>query len=97
MKKILVLLLVLAMLFGAFPAFSYAESDTFSDVPSGYWAKQYIEEAFSGRYVEGTYFNEETGERRFSPESPLTIAQFCTILSRMYCRVSRLVDTHVYE
>ena len=57
----------------------------FSDVNSTYWGYAYIAQAYSDGVIAGTYYNEQTGERKFSPESTLTYAQFFTILARYAC------------
>lgn len=59
--------------------FSMAAVPTFSDVAANHWAYSFIEEAYKDGAVSGTYYNEQTGERRFSPDATLTMAQFITI------------------
>lgn len=61
-----------------------ANTPTFSDVPKTFWAYEQIEQAYADGVITGTYYNEQTGERRFSPEGELTIAQWVVILTRAF-------------
>lgn len=61
-----------------------ANTPTFSDVPETFWAYEQIERAYDAGVMAGTYYNEQTGERRFSPEGELTIAQWVVILTRAF-------------
>lgn len=61
-----------------------ASPPTFSDVPESFWAYEQIEKAYAAGVITGTYYNEQTGERRFSPEGELTIAQWVVILTRAF-------------
>ena len=56
----------------------------FKDVPASYWGYKNIQRAYTDGVVSGTDYNEKTGERNFSPESKLTMAQFTTILTRAF-------------
>ena len=56
----------------------------FKDVPSSYWGYKNIQRAYTDGVVSGTDYNEKTGERKFSPEAKLTMAQFTTILTRAF-------------
>ena len=63
----------------------FASSPTaFKDVPASYWGYKNIQRAYTDGVVSGTDYNEKTGERNFSPESKLTMAQFTTILTRAF-------------
>lgn len=61
-----------------------ANTPTFSDVPETFWAYEQIEKAYAAGVITGTYYNEQTGERKFSPEGELTIAQWVVILTRAF-------------
>ena len=79
MKRCAALLLTAGLcLSAALPA--AAAGKTFADVPTDHWAYSYIEQAYSGGAVAGTYYNEATGLRRFSPEATLTMAEFITMM-----------------
>ena len=83
MKKCISLFLALALCLGlSVPA--WAAEATFTDVPAGHWAYAQIERAFSEGVIAGTYYDESTGERRFSPDEPMTMAQLVTILCRKF-------------
>ena len=56
----------------------------FKDVPASYWGYKNIQRAYTDGVVSGTDYNEKTGERNFSPEAKLTMAQFTTILTRAF-------------
>ena len=45
----------------------------FSYVPSTHWGLNGILAAYEDGVMTGTYFNESTGKRQFSPAAPLTI------------------------
>ena len=63
----------------------FASSPTaFKDVPASYWGYKNIQRAYTDGVVSGTDYNEKTGERNFSPEAKLTMAQFTTILTRAF-------------
>ncbi len=81
MKKIIMLLVCLAMVIGSAASASAGEP-VFSDIPAGHWAQEPAERAFKEGVIQGTYYNQETGERHFAPEKELTYAQFVTIMLR---------------
>lgn len=82
-KRLLSLALALTLCLSlAVPA--RAAGSTFSDVPGDHWASIYVERACQEGAINGTAYNEATGERRFSPSENLTMAQFVTILCRKY-------------
>lgn len=56
----------------------------FKDVPASYWGYKNIQRAYTDGVVSGTDYSEKTGERNFSPEAKLTMAQFTTILTRAF-------------
>ena len=63
----------------------FASSPTaFKDVPASYWGYKNIQRAYTDGVVSGTDYSEKTGERNFSPEAKLTMAQFTTILTRAF-------------
>lgn len=84
MKKLKIL--ITAFLLFAFSATAiFASSPTaFKDVPASYWGYKNIQRAYNDGVVSGTDYNEKTGERNFSPEAKLTMAQFTTILTRAF-------------
>lgn len=61
-----------------------ATTPTFTDVPTNHWAYAQIERAFKDGVVGGTYYNEATGERTYSPNGTLTLAQAVTIFTRAF-------------
>lgn len=82
-KRILSLALAICLCLGlSVPA--WAAGPTFTDVPTGHWAYAQIERAYSEGVIAGTYYDESTGERRFSPDEPMTMAQLVTILCRKF-------------
>ena len=63
----------------------FASSPTaFKDVPASYWGYKNIQRAYTDGVVSGSSYNEATGERYYSPEAKLTMAQFTTILTRAF-------------
>ncbi len=60
------------------------EPADFKDVPASYWGYKNIQRVYTDGVVSGTDYNEKTGERNFSPEAKLTMAQFTTILTRAF-------------
>ena len=83
MKKLISLILSMILCASlAVPAL--AAGVTFSDVPQTYWGYTQIERAFADGVIAGTYHNEQTGERQFSPESTLTLAHFVVITTRAF-------------
>lgn len=83
MKKIVSLCLALVLSLSLVVPGS-AAALTFSDVPDTHWAYSYIQRAYQAGVIEGTYYDEQTGERRFSPGAELTAAEFITILGRAF-------------
>lgn len=82
-KRILSFGLTLVFCLGlALPAF--AAGQTFADVPTSHWAYAQIERAYAEGVIAGTSYNEQTGVRLFSPDAPLTMAQFAAILCRKF-------------
>ncbi|MBQ4235154.1 MAG: hypothetical protein II700_09710, partial [Firmicutes bacterium] len=74
-KRILSLFLAALVAASALPLGVFAAGGVFSDVPSGHWAEADIDRAFNEKVIEGTYYNEQTGERRFAPSKTLNYAQ----------------------
>ena len=79
MKKALTVLILVALI-ATSTTISFADNgmSVFSDVSTTHWAGSSIIRSFNEDVIAGTYYNEQTGERRFSPESTLTYAQFAT-------------------
>ena len=75
MKRYLCVLLMLAWVLSSAPALA-AEAPSFSDVPEDYWARESIERAAREGVVQGT------GGGLFSPERPLSAAEFTAMLLR---------------
>lgn len=85
MKKLIPLFLTLTLALSlAVPTLAVGATPTFSDVPETFWAYSQIEQAYADGAVTGTYYNEQTGERQFSPGATLTISQFVVILTRAF-------------
>lgn len=83
MKKCLTLLLALALCAGlASPAL--AAGPSFSDLPASHWAYDSVERAYADGILTGTSYDAGTGERRFSPGSTLTLAEFLTVVARAF-------------
>lgn len=61
-----------------------AAASPFSDVPSDNWAYQYVERAYEDGIMTGTYVNNVTGERLFSPNASLTMAEFSVMIARAW-------------
>lgn len=81
MKRPFALLLALVLLAGLCPA--VAAGDAFADVPASHWAYEDIQQAAQKGILQGTG-TDQAGNRLFEPQSPLTAAQFITILVRGY-------------
>ena len=81
-KRALALGLVFALMLGILPAF--AATSPFSDVPSSHWGIDGIVAAYNDGVMTGTYVNSSTGERRFSPASHLTLAEWAVMLYRAF-------------
>lgn len=63
----------------------FASSPTaFKDVPASYWGYKNIQRAYTDGVVSGSSYNEATGERYYSPEDKVTMAEFCTIITRAF-------------
>lgn len=61
---------------------SMAEGDSFTDVPEGYWAYDYISTGSGYGWINGV------GNGKFDPNAPITRAQAVTIVNRMLCRIA---------
>ena len=83
MKKICSLLLTMVLISGM-TTVSYASESRphFTDVPESFWAYNYIERAYADGVVTGTSGNPAQYTGMFSPDQPLTNAQFATILAQ---------------
>ena len=83
MKKICSLLLTMVLISGM-TTVSYASESRphFTDVPESFWAYNYIERAYADGVVNGTAGNPAQYTGVFSPNQPLTNAQFATILAQ---------------
>ena len=60
------------------PTPAFAQSSSFSDVPSNYWAKDFIDALAARNIIAG--FNDGT----FRPETPVTRAQFAAMISKAF-------------
>lgn len=56
----------------------------FSDVPSDHWGIDGIIAAYDDGVMTGTYINQSTGERKFSPNASLTTAEWSVMLYRAF-------------
>lgn len=56
----------------------------FSDVPSNHWGIDGIIAAYNDGVMTGTYINQSTGERKFSPNASLTTAEWSVMLYRAF-------------
>lgn len=85
MKRLISILLAVAMLVGILPVTVFAQSvnsngqitHPFSDVPKGSWYEEYLQYVWEHGLFVGTSSNE------YSPESTFTRAMFVTVLGRM--------------
>lgn len=77
MKKLTVLLVLAALCMGLVLPAAAAEP-VFSDVPAGHWAQTAIEDMAARGIVQGV------GGERFDPDSPVTSAEFCAMLTRLF-------------
>ena len=92
----LTLALALSMITPALAAPAPARTDTskvvcaangrspFSDVPSTHWGFNGILTAYEDGVMTGTYYNQNTGERQFSPAAPLTMAEWSVMIYRAW-------------
>lgn len=62
------------------PAPAVAQSNSFPDVPQGYWAKEFIEELTERNIING--FPDGT----FRPDAPVTRAQFSSLISGAFSK-----------
>ena len=85
MKKLTALSLALLLCLGAaaLPARA-AGAGPFSDVPASHWAYRYVVRAYNEGVVTGTYYDPQTGDRRFSPDKAITLAEWTVILARAF-------------
>lgn len=85
--SVLSLVLAITMVLGvALTAMQPARMETspFTDVAVTQWYFPYVLEAYNDGVMTGTYHNPATGEREFSPKSPLTMAEWSVMLVRAY-------------
>ena len=85
--SVLSLVLAITMVLGvALTAMQPARMETspFTDVAVTQWYFPYVLEAYDDGVMTGTYHNPATGEREFSPKSPLTMAEWSVMLVRAY-------------
>ena len=83
--SVLSLVLAITMVLGvALTAMQPARMETspFTDVAVNQWYFPYVLEAYDDGVMTGTYHNPATGEREFSPKSPLTMAEWSVMLVR---------------
>lgn len=79
------IVLISMMTLTALYAGVFASSPTaFKDVPASYWGYKNIQRAYTDGVVSGSSYNEATGERYYSPEDKVTMAEFCTIITRAF-------------
>ena len=82
----LVALLASSLAFSAFSQLVFAENgcSSFTDVKTSYWFFEYVLEPYDDDIMTGTYVNPSTGEREFSPKSPLAMVGWSVMLVRAY-------------
>ena len=82
MKKIITLILALALTLSMSTAASAAELLSFRDVPSTHWAYKDIMRSVELGLVQGTKAPDENGVGEFDPDGMMTVAQFITVVVR---------------
>lgn len=83
MKKIMATLLSILFCVGATLPVAAAESAPhFVDVPTSHWAYSSVEQAYADGVITGTSWDPIRHTGVFSPDKPLTNAEFATILAR---------------
>ena len=70
---------ILATSIARFPNGVFASQTTFTDVPTTFWAYDYIERAAADGAVNGV------GNNKFNPNGTLTVAQWMVIVTRAFC------------
>ena len=76
-KKLTALALSLTLVLGV-GGTALAASDTFTDVPSTYWASKYIAAAAANGWVSGV------GDGKYNPNGTVTFAQYVVMLTRAF-------------
>lgn len=84
MKRLVSLLLSMALCLGlTVPAWATGVQH-FQDAPTSHWAYQQIERAYADGVIAGVSGNPEQGTGVFNPNGTLTMAQFMTIMGRAF-------------
>lgn len=65
----------------------------FTDVAPGQWYTAGIQSAYKDGVMTGTYYNPSTGDREFSPYSPLTMAEWTVMIVRAWYADELAVST----
>ena len=83
-KRICSLLLCLLLIMQMLPFSAMAaETPTFQDVPNSHWAYSYVERAFREGMVQGTFYDEASGVRRYEPGRTLSLGQLIVIVTNL--------------
>lgn len=88
MKKLFILFLTLIMCLSMSVQVSATSSPHFADVPKTFWAYEFIERAYADGVVAGISGDATNYTGVFSPDTALTNAQFCTILSQGFFKTA---------
>lgn len=83
-RKIRITAALAAALAMALSVSALAATGSFVDVEDTHWGFAAIEQAFSDGVVNGTSFNEKTGERTFEPAKTVTVAEFAAVMTRSF-------------
>lgn len=82
MKRLFAGILTLLWILGYGEA--YAAPVRYSDVPTNHWAYYYIQQASQDNVMVGTGTDPTNGTPLFSPDAPLTVASFLTMMARAF-------------
>lgn len=83
-KRICSLLLCLLLIMQMLPFSAMAaETPTFQDVSNSHWAYSYVERAFREGMVQGTFYDEASGVRRYEPGRTLSLGQLIVIVTNL--------------
>ena len=83
-KTLITILTLVAMFALSANTFFASAPSAFKDVPASHWGFTSIQRAYTDGAVSGSSYNEATGERFYSPEAKLTVAEFVTIMTRAF-------------
>ena len=81
-KTISLLLAVLLCISMLIPVSAQQNTSPFTDLPTTHWAFDSAQYAFNAGVISGTYYNEATGERHFTPKGTVSITQFLAVVTR---------------